>query len=116
MSQLLLRLVEDRIPAGHPPIYLPRAARAIYVVEGGITVEFADGGQHAPQKTAWLGDSEATLQASSEAARIWRWELFDAERPLPVELRSAPATSSVLKLEQVVDLDPRTEWLMRCDR
>lgn len=116
MSQLLMRLVEDRIPAGHAPIYLPRASRALYVVEGGITVEFPEGSQHAPRQTAWLGDSEATLIGGSEDALIWRWELHDAERPLPVELRSAPGTTSTLKLEQAVDLDPRTDWLMRCDR
>lgn len=116
MNQLLMRLVEDRIPAGHAPIYLPRASRALYVVEGGITVEFPDGGQHVPCQTAWLGDSEATLLAGSEEARIWRWELHDTDRPLPVELRSAPGTTSTLKLEQAVELDARTDWLMRCDR
>ncbi|WP_028602950.1 hypothetical protein [Ottowia thiooxydans] len=116
MSQLLMRLVEDRIPAGHAPIYLPRASRALYIVEGGITVEFPEGAQHVPSQTAWLGDSEATLLAGSEAVRTWRWELHDPQQPLPVELRSAPGTTSTLKLEQVVELDSRTDWLMRCDR
>jgi len=116
MNELLLRLVEDRIPAGHAPIYLPRAPRALYLVDGDLAVDFPDGGQHVPQHTAWLGDCEVTLMAGSQDARIWRWELMDAEQPLPVELRSAPGTSSVCKLEHPVELDPRTEWLMRCDR
>lgn len=116
MKQMTLRLYEDRIPARHAPIYLPAMARSLYLVEGGIHVEMPQGAQHVVPGSAWVGDSEVSLMAADDDAVIWRWELLPASDESAGALRSAPGAQSTCKLEQVVELDPRMQWLMRCDR
>jgi len=116
MTNIQLRLVEDWIPAGSAQIYLPQASRALYIVEGGLTIEFSDGAQHVNTESAWLGSDEITLISGSQDTLIWRWELYDGAHPLGVELPSAPGTKSICKLTQELELDRRFEWLMRCDR
>ncbi len=116
MQQYRLRLVEDLIPAGHAPIYLPRRVRSLYVVSGSVMVEFAAGAQRVASEAAWLGDEEVTLIAGDQDVVIWRWELIAGEQPVSIDLRSAPAARSALKLEHAVDLDPAFGWLIRCDR
>lgn len=116
MSPYRLRLVEDVIPAGHPPVYLPRLVRSLYLVSGSVMVEFADGAQRLAPESAWLGDEEVTLIAGEQEAVIWRWELVPANHAGGAALRSAPATRSTLKLEHAVELDPAFGWLIRCDR
>jgi hypothetical protein len=116
MENFELRLVEDRIPAGSAHIYLPKVNRALYIVEGGLTVEFADGAQYVNVESAWLGSDEITLINGPHETRVWRWELYDAAQPLGVDLPSSPGTQSICKLTQQIDLDRRFEWLMRCDR
>lgn len=112
-----LRLYEDAVPAGAPPVFLPSADRALYLAEGGLTAQYAGGAQAVPTGSAWTGGGETTLLAGEEDARVWRWELhparLHADDGLP---RSAPRVESRLLLEHDVDLDPRFTWLMRCDR
>jgi hypothetical protein len=97
---------------------VPAVARSIYIVKGDVTVEFASGAQHVPEATAWIGDGEATLLSGDKETVLWRWELAPAkgaEAP-PGTLRSAPATQSTCKLEQLIELDDGMRWLMRCDK
>ncbi len=115
MKRLALRLVEDRLPAGGDPVYLPAFARALYVAEGDATVETGLGCIHQAQGSAWIGDSAAAVLPGGQGARVLRWELA-----LPTEddgvLRAAPHCGSVAKLAATIDLDPGYGWLMRCDR
>ncbi|GAA0510757.1 hypothetical protein [Pigmentiphaga daeguensis] len=115
MRSFIIRLYEDRIPAGHAPVYLPRMPRSVYVVQGGITVEFSDGTQHQRQESAWVGQDPIALVAGEEDAVLWRWELVAPDAPAGT-LRSAPGATSTLKLQQEIELDSQFDWLMRCDR
>jgi hypothetical protein len=40
---IVLRLNEDRLPAGGAPVYLPAIERSVYLLEGDVTVECASG-------------------------------------------------------------------------
>ncbi|KAB7623681.1 cupin domain-containing protein [Alkalilimnicola sp. S0819] len=116
MSTYLLRLYEDRIPASHAPVHLPCAPRAVYLREGGLTIEDDWSSQFLPGDTAQVSEDELTLLAGPDGATVWRWELADADGPGQGELRSAPACESTLKLEAEIELDDGFSWMMRCDR
>ncbi|VXB14666.1 conserved hypothetical protein [Luteimonas sp. 9C] len=115
MRALTLRLYEDLLPDGCPPVYLPATPRALYVVDGGLMVEGPDDGQWLTTGTARVSQDSTTLIAERSEARIWRWELTAASTPADHALLSAPSTSTTLKLEAEIELDPRFDWLMRCD-
>ena len=115
MKHLVLRLFEDRLPAGGDPVYLAAVARALYVLEGDATVETADGCAHHAEGSAWIGDSPVAVLPGGQGARLLRWELV-----APTEddgaLRAAPHCESVVANAATVELDPAFGWLMRCDR
>lgn len=113
---LTLRLIEDRLPTGADAVYLPAAERALYVLDGDITVETATGSLHQAAGSAWLGDAALGLVAGSAGAQMLRWELARADDPDTGVLRAAPHCTSTTKLAARVDLDPDFGWLMRCDR
>lgn len=114
MRDLTLRLFEDLLPAGCPPVFLPALPRALYVADGSVMVEGPTDGQWLGQGNARVSQDATTLIGETEA-RIWRWELDVAASATVAALPSAPSTSSTLKLEADIALDPRFEWLMRCD-
>lgn len=117
MVKVVFRLVEDVFPAGGVAhAYLPASARAIFVVEGDVTIEFATGAQNQQAGGAWVGSDPVALVPGAQGARIWRWELCGAQTFDDGTLRSAPQTSSAVKLSAELELDPQQEWLLRCDR
>jgi quercetin dioxygenase-like cupin family protein len=116
MTRRVLRLDEDRFPAAGDPAYLPALERALYVIEGEVTVEFATGCSNQGAGTAWLGDSPVALLPGPQGVRLLRWELAAAEAQDDGTLRSAPAAASEMKLAVEIDLDDGFGWLMRCDR
>ncbi len=116
MSRRVLRLNEDRLPAAGDPVYLPALERAVYVVEGDVTVEFARGCASQGAGTAWLGGGEIALLPGAQGARLLRWELAVAEAQDSGVLRSAPSAASEMKLAVEIELDAGFGWLMRCDR
>lgn len=115
MSELILRLHEDHLPAGCPPVYLPAGPRALYVRRGGLVVESPQDAQSLDPAQARVGQEQVALLNGEEDTVLWRWDLTDARQPAGA-LPSAPATRSELKLEAPITLDARYEWLMRCDR
>ncbi|MBT2766846.1 hypothetical protein J7J08_04290 [Stenotrophomonas sp. ISL-67] len=116
MSDLILRLHEDHLPAGCPPIYLPARPRALYVRSGGVSVDGPADGRWLGEAHAHVTQSETTLNNGAEATVLWRWELARADAPEALQLPSAPASRSILKLAAPLQLDPDFSWLMRCDR
>lgn len=116
MTRLVLRFCEDRLPAAGDPVYLPAVERALYLIEGDVTVDFATGSVNQSAGSAWLGGGEIALFPGSEGARLLRWELLPLSARDQGELRAAPATRSGTKLAVEIDLDPDFGWLMRCDR
>lgn len=116
MQRLVLRLLEDRVPANGDPVYLPAiAARTLYVVEGDATLETALGSAHHDRGTAWIGDSAVAVLAGGQGARLLRWELVAPSEDEGV-LRAAPRCESVVANTATIDLEPGFGWLMRCDR
>ena len=116
MSPMILRLHEDRLPAGGDPVYLPALERALYLIEGDATVEFAEGCANRMAGSAWLGDCPIALLPGADGARLLRWELSGTAAGDRGALRSAPGARSEMKLSAEIELDPGFGWLMRCDR
>lgn len=112
---MVLRLNEDRLPAGGAPVYLPASPRAIYVLEGDLTVEFASGCASQSTGSAWLGGEELALIPGSNGARVLRWELVMGAGDRGM-LLATPGANCEVKLSEEVGLDPRFGWLIRCDR
>lgn len=115
MTHLILRLNEDRLPSAGDPVYLPQLERAIYLIEGELTVEFASGATHQPAGSAWLGGGEIALLPGPGGARLLRWELAVSGAGEGA-LRAAPGAVSTPKLAATLELDTGFGWLMRCDR
>jgi hypothetical protein len=113
-----LRLLEDSIPAGAEPVFLPGGPRGLLVLEGHVTVETAAANQHLPTRTAWVGSEEIAYVAGASAARILRWELVEASADASHDgrLRGAPKTKSTVKSTQRLDLDRAFGWLLRVDQ
>ena len=116
MTQLVLRLYEDRLPVASDPVYLPALERALYILEGDVTVEFAEGCANHVAGSAWLGAAPIALLPGATGARLLRWELLAPPEPASGALRSAPSAVSEKKLSATTALDRGFGWLMRCDR
>jgi hypothetical protein len=117
MDRYILRLAEDVVPGNSAPIYLPAAARSVYLVEGDTAIEFVEGAQHHGAGTAWIGEGEISLLVGAQGARLWRWELLPESRAEDDGvLRGAPSSTSVSKLSATVQLDSGFGWSMRFER
>ncbi|MEV0110502.1 hypothetical protein AB0H42_29775 [Nocardia sp. NPDC050799] len=109
-------LFEDHLPAGTKPVYLPRANRSIYVASGSVDIHSDNATRYVSEGSALVADEELTLSATEVDSTVWRWELArEAADETAHTLRSAPQTSSELKLTATFELDDRYTWLMRCD-
>jgi hypothetical protein len=115
MKPLVLRLLEDHVPAGNAPVSLPALTRTLYVIEGDATVETAYGSTHQAQGSAWMGEDALAVLAGEQGARLLRWELA-APRDDDGRLRAAPHCESLAAIIATIELDPAFGWLMRCDR
>ena len=115
MSRYRLRLIEDKLEADCPHVYLPSANRAIYLREGAVQIETPDSGHLVTAGAAWLGDAPLAVSALHQGATVWRWELTALDSAAGL-LTAAPAARSVEKLAADIDLDVQQEWLMRLDR
>lgn len=116
MSTPTLMLYEDVLPPNTQPVYLPAAARAIYLHDGSAHFDTNGGSQHLSDAHGIVTTGQLTIRVGASGARLWRWELVPSEfTDRSHALRSAPATTSALKLQAEFDLDPRFTWLMRLD-
>jgi hypothetical protein len=113
---MILRLYEDRVPAAGDPVYLPALERALYLIDGDVTVECAAGCANHMAGSAWLGASAIALVPGSGGARLLRWELVPTPESESGALRAAPSVASEKKLAAAIELDAGFGWLMRCDR
>lgn len=123
MSGFNLTMYEENYLPTADAVFLPALNRALYIVDGAITVESPDAAQFQPAGTAWLGHGEATVLAGKTGARVWRWELEKQDGNEKQEtkandgrvVRSSPAVQSQLKLRCPIELDDAFDWLIRCD-
>ncbi len=112
----VLRLLEDIVPSYADISYLPAAARAVYTVEGGLTVETPDSNQFVRANTCWVGEGEICYVAGTEDSRVLRWELVSTDLAHDGCLRSSPKSQSRQLSQFEIDLDSSMSWLMRCDQ
>ena len=115
MSTANLRLIEDQLPPGGEPVFLPALARTIYVVAGDITIEDQQSATHQAPGSAFIGEQSVTLLPGATGARLLRFELTRAAIADRGVLRAAPRCESAQKLAVDVQLDDGFDWLMRCD-
>jgi quercetin dioxygenase-like cupin family protein len=87
----------------------------IYVVEGSVTVTVEGESRTFEVDDAWFGSGSYMLKSGEAATRLWRWEL-DTNQPADDGLAYGEGVASTLKLVEVIVLDPRGSYLMRCDR
>ena len=104
-----LRLIEDMLAprAGHATA-LPPLNRVLYVARGTLVVKADAGPASLASDAAWHGVGACVAQAGDDGALVLRFELCP-------EPPASPGSGRVL-LEHPVALDPRSRWLMRCDR
>ena len=113
--RLALRLIEDQLPGGGDPVYLPALNRAVYVIDGDATIETATGCGHQASGSGWLGEAAIGIVPGAAGVRLVRWELTTPAAADTV-LRAAPHAKSETKLAREIELDPGFGWLMRCDK
>lgn len=112
--RLALRLIEDQLPGGGDPVYLPALNRAIYVIDGEATIELPTGCCHQASGSGWLGEAAIGVMPGPSGVRLVRWEL--ATPAADAALRAAPHVKSETRLAREIELDPAFGWLMRCDK
>src|SRR6185436_10372709 len=90
------------------------AARAIYVVSGGL--KLASGGATATlgANSAWHNSGAVRVGSGNPGAVALRWELVPGGAP--VATLACDRGKSALLLSTAMALDPAERWLMRCDR
>jgi len=116
MRRYELRLLEDRFPGVAGAIVrLPPQHRVLYLVEGEVTVATQAGSTRLAANSVWQGSSACSLEARSDSACIWRWELVPAQGRAARPGSGDPAFST-LKLAHAIELDPEGKYLIRCDR
>jgi hypothetical protein len=114
MSVYTLRLFEDILTAAESATLPPRR-RVVYVVEGRVLVSAEGPAGAFAANSAWFGAGSCTVQAGTEGARLWRWELV--RTPVGDDgVVSGPGVMSRPLLMSDIDLDPTIQYLMRCDR
>ncbi|MEA2982648.1 MAG: hypothetical protein QOF09_4471 [Alphaproteobacteria bacterium] len=105
----VLRLYEDSIGGGAPPVQLPALARMIFVVHGGATI----GGKLLNDGEAWHGEGAASLTAGKDGVTIWRFELTAPGST--GHTLGGPAVRSQEKLSAALETIPQGELLLRGD-
>ncbi len=111
-----LRLTEDTMaPGGAYPAPLAAGNRVLYVAGGEITVGAAGAEASVGRDQAWFGSGGCMAKAGAEGARVLRYELLEG----PGDGTGLPPGSGVdsrVLLEHAIALDPKVQYLMRCDR
>jgi len=107
--QPILRLYEDSLSGGVPPMQLPALARMIFVVHGAATLD----GKVLTDGEAWHGSESARLEPGKDGVTLWRFELTaPASNGDPL---SGPGVRSCEKLAAVLETIPQGELLLRGD-
>ncbi len=112
MSEFNLNLFEDRLEAGEEIRWpLAQGYRIIYVVAGEIDIAAAGQSSTQGENSAWFGTGACFARAAADGARLCRWELVGATgQAAEASVHPGP------KASHAVSLEPREEYLMRCDR
>lgn len=110
-----LRLYQDRLRAGSAAVRrLDHSVTALYVVEGALKLACDGAGGVLGANSAWHLSTPAKLGAGSLPTIALRWELASCESPSNV--LDGNGVDSRLVLSSPMLLDPRRDYLLRCDR
>lgn len=113
-SGYTLSLSEDRFAPDASRLTLPPCHRVLYALAGQVIVE-ADGTQRRlAENGAAFATSACVISPGADGATVLRYELQRAG--MPVAALSAKGVTSRVLLAQPLELDPREQYLMRCDR
>jgi quercetin dioxygenase-like cupin family protein len=109
-----LKLVVDRLPP-KARLLLPAVQRVVYVREGSATLR-ADGVTASlAENSALHGRTGLEVVTGASGAQCLRWELTAADASASSPDPSSSGISETL-LDQTVQLDPTSGYLLRCDR
>lgn len=106
MAGYALTLYDDRL-APSAVRELPARPRVLYVRDGVVEAATRAGRARVETGSAWHATGPCTVAAAARRASVLRFEL---------RAGGAPSTGSGVLLDHPVALDPRTPYLMRCDR
>ena len=104
-----LSLLEDSILPGGEVLH-GKANRVVFVASGSATAIFGDKANRLSENEAVHSAIPISIKAGQTGATIWRWELNEA---VAVPARSEGAG---IKMVVKIQLESKTEYLIRCDR
>jgi quercetin dioxygenase-like cupin family protein len=93
---------------------LPVTSRVLYVARGALTIRRDGGETKVESDRAVFAGGECTVSAGPAGARVLRYEL--ARGNAGPGAAPGPGVTSRTLLDQPIALDPRAQYLMRCDR
>jgi hypothetical protein len=109
-----LRLYEDVLAGGAPPIGLPPGPRMLFVVHGSLTAE----GRVVSDGETWHGEGETMVEPGPHGVTFWRFELVPGDAKDGALHGGAPhggGIRSQLKLAAALETLPAGELLWRGD-
>lgn len=116
MATYTLRLFEDRLGArATAETPLPMLNRVLYVQSGTASISSYYGSATLSGNSAWFSAKECTVTAGANGARILRYELVRSEQGNTGEITGARVTSKLI-LDATLELEPGSDYLIRCDR
>lgn len=106
MAAAALEFFRDQLPAGARLSLPDPCPRVLYVRLGSLTARSGAIVTTLAPNSAWYGKGSCEVVAGNAGSEIYRWEL-----------RHEPATSGATSaLRAALTLDPKSAYLMRCDR
>lgn len=115
MSTFALRLFEDRFdPYARLARPLPATHRIVYLVQGSATITVDGSTTELGPHEIWHGMEPVSIAVGDTGSLILRWEVI--RLPANDGTARAPGISSKAKITAPVDLIPRGQYLIRCER
>jgi len=112
----VLRLFTDKLgpraALTHP---LPAAIRAIFVVDGMASIAAGRTSATLAANSGWFSPDSVTFAAAASGAHLLRWELVKTPEASH-GIAMGENVASQLTLEAELQLDPKAEYLLRCDK
>ena len=112
--RFMLRLYEDHMPAGTQAT-LFACNRVVYVMAGETTITDNEASMAVAANSALHSAAKLKLVSGERATRLLRWELVTASATDGGLLSASDAESRAVAAHEL-DLEPATDYLMRCDQ
>lgn len=100
MSQYVIRILEDILPAGDAYALAAAIPRAFYIAAGTVTVD----GDKLSADDGIVSTQEVSLKAGTEGCCLWRWEVIRADVQSPsIGTRSTPRAEGPVNFESLTN-------------